>query len=182
VVSKRWHKYLFVLTDVDVGLIHSVPITSRKTSELIRAFQEAHGVLTACGFNPILHRTDHETSVALIKAIEAKGLDYELVPPGNHRRNPAERAIQTFKSHFISILNGLDDNYPADAWDYLIPQTNLTLNMLRECNVNPTHSAYFYIHGPYDFNAHPLAPLGCQAIVHEKVIRKGGKRGSWGII
>ena len=180
VVSRRGHKYIFIMYDTDTEYIHAVPIESRKSGELIRAFEESYDTLKRCGFEPILHRIDHETSVDLIRAIEAKGLAYEIAPPGNHRTNPAERAIQTFKKHFISILNGVDPKYPPGAWDYLIPQTTMTLNMHRGCRVNPAHSAYSYIHGAFDFSAHPLAPLGCRAIIHERAIGKGGKRGSWG--
>ena len=179
VTSQRGHKYIFILADTDCDFIHGVPITSRKTSELVRAFEEAYTVLTTCGFEPVLNRTDNETSGILTDAIVSQGLQYELVPPGNHRNNPAERGIQTFKSHFISILNGVDPNYPADAWDHLIPQTNMTLNMLRKCGVNQNHSAYSYIHGPFNFDAHPLAPLGCRAIVHQRATGRGGKRGGW---
>jgi hypothetical protein len=38
-------------------------------------------------------------------------MQFELVPPGNHRCNKAEHAIQTFKAHFISILAGVDDKF-----------------------------------------------------------------------
>jgi hypothetical protein len=31
-------------------------------------------------------------------------MTYQLVPPQDHQRNLAEKAIQTFKAHFISIL------------------------------------------------------------------------------
>ena len=180
ITSDRGHKYIFIMYDVDTEYIRGIPIKSRKTDELIRAFQEGYAELTKCGFEPVLHRIDNETSKALIKAIESQGLTYEVVPPGNHRRNPAERAIQTYKSHFISILNGVDDDYPEGAWDYLIAQTNLTLNILRTCRVNPAHSAHSYLYGPYDFNAHPLAPLGCKAVIHERATGKGGKRSTWG--
>ena len=165
--------------DEDVNYIQGIPIKSRKTAELIRACDEGYTELKRCGFEPVLHRIDNETSRALEAAIKEKQLGYETVPPGNHRRNPAERAIQTYKSHFISVLNGVDDGFPEGAWDYLIPQTNMTLNMLRPCSVNDAHSAYAYINGQYDFNAHPLAPLGCRAVVHQRAIGKGGKRGGW---
>ena len=180
VVSDRGHKYLFIMFDEDVNYIQGIPIKSRKTAELIRAFEEGYSDLKRCGFEPVLHRIDNETSKELETAIREKKLEYETVPPGNHRRNPAERAIQTFKSHFISILNGIDENYPEGAWDYLIPQTNMTLNMLRPCTINDAHSAYAFINGPYDFNAHPLAPLGCRAVVHQRASGRGGKRGGWG--
>jgi hypothetical protein len=32
-----------------------------------------------------------------------------------------ERAIQTFKSHFIAILAGVDENFPLQLWDWLVP-------------------------------------------------------------
>ena len=179
VTSDRGHKYIMIMFDEDVNFIFGVPLKAKKASELTQGFSEGYDELVKCGFEPILHRIDNETSEELYKAIKAKGLVYETVPPGNHRRNPAERAIQTFKSHFITILNGVDDNYPPGAWDYLIPQTNLTLNLLRPCTVNGVHSAYSYIYGPYDFNAHPLAPLGCRAIVHQRAIGRGGKRRTW---
>jgi len=132
-----------------------------------------------CGFQPILHWVDNETSTELVKAIDAQQLQYETVPPGNHHRNPAERAIQSFKSHFISILNCLDAHYPPDGWDLLVPQTNLTLNLLRPCHINPSHSAYSYVYGPFNFDAHPLAPLGCRANVHNCAVGHGGERRSW---
>ena len=178
--SDRGHKYIFILSDIDTNYIYAVPIKSKKKSELIRAFKEAHEVLVQCGFEPVLHRTDHETSADLVAAIKEKELEYEIMPPSNHRRNPAERAIQTFKSHFISIMKGLDNEFPEGGWDLLIPQVNMTLNMLRPCGVNEAHSAYAYIHGAFDFNAHPLAPLGCRAIAHERSITNGGRRPSWG--
>ena len=55
---------------------------------------------------------DNECSAAMKAHIKANNMDYELVPPGQHRRNQAERAIQTFKAHFLSILAGVDDRFP----------------------------------------------------------------------
>ena len=34
-----------------------------------------------------------------------------------YRVNAAERAIQTFKSHFISGLCGTDGDWPLQLWD-----------------------------------------------------------------
>eukprot|EP00957_Ditylum_brightwellii_P187013 14243084-Ditylum_brightwellii.AAC.1 len=38
---------------------------------------------------------------------------------------------------------------------------------------NPNLSAYAYIFGQYNFNAHPLTPPGTQAIVHKKTGTQG---------
>eukprot|EP00804_Cyclotella_cryptica_P010878 CCRYP_008802-RA/>CCRYP_008802-RA protein AED:0.43 eAED:0.43 QI:0/-1/0/1/-1/1/1/0/164 len=45
-------------------------------------------------------------------------------PPNVHRTNAAERAIQTFKAHFLSILTGIDPSFPNYLWDKLLPGKN----------------------------------------------------------
>ena len=55
-------------------------------------------------------------------------IDFKLVPPHNHRANSAERAIQTFKSHFIACLSGLYPKFPIAQWDRLLQQNEITLN------------------------------------------------------
>ena len=56
-----------------------------------------------------------------------------------------------------------------------MPQTEVTLNLLRQSNATPTVSAYAHLSGPFDYNKMPLAPMGCEAQIHEKT----DKRGTW---
>jgi hypothetical protein len=79
----------------------------------------------------------------------------------------AEQAIQTFKSHFIAILLGVDELFPMPLWDRLLPQAVLTLNLLRQANADPKILAYKFVHGKFDYNKMLLAPLGCAVQVHE---------------
>ena len=58
-------------------------------------------------------------------------IDYQLVSPHIHYKTLAERAIQTFKSHFIAGLASLDLDFTISEWDRLIPQAELTLNILK---------------------------------------------------
>ena len=90
------------------------------------------------------------------------------MPPHIHRRNSAERAIQTFKNHFIAGLASTDPNFPLSNWCHLLPQAELTLNLLRPSRLNPKLSAYAQLEGAFDFNHTPLAPPGTHVIVHEK--------------
>ena len=136
-------------------------------------------MLARCGFEPPLHCIDNKISKELIAAVEDRKLTCETVPPGNHPQNPAERATQTHESHFISTLNGVDENFPEEVWDQFIPQTNTTLNLLRPCSVDPAHLACLCVFAPCDFDAHPLAPLDCCSIVHQRTVKNGGKRGTW---
>eukprot|EP00957_Ditylum_brightwellii_P011191 847495-Ditylum_brightwellii.AAC.1 len=53
-------------------------------------------------------------------------------------------------------------------WDCLIPQANLTINLLCNSRVNPALSAHTYTFGNFDFNKTPLAPPGSKVTVHQK--------------
>ena len=92
-----------------------------------------------------------------------------------HRRNAAERAIRTFKAHFIAILAGVAPDFPRHLWDLLLPQTEMTLNLLRQATANPAISAWENFNGKFNYNATTLGPLGISVIVHTKT----GRRQSW---
>ena len=58
------------------------------------------------GHNVEVQILDNEVSAEFKKTIVKDwGASYQLVPPNVHRRNVAERAIRTFKAHFLSILS-----------------------------------------------------------------------------
>jgi hypothetical protein len=116
---------------------------------------------------PTTHILDNEASEAYT-AKNRKNCTIQLVPPDNHRQNLTERAIQTFKNHFKAVIAGVDDNFPMHLWDRLLSQTVLMLNLLRQSNVAPTVSAYQYVHGAFDYNKMPLAPMGCAVQLHER--------------
>ena len=105
---------------------------------------------------------------AVIRLIKKKGTDIQLVPQDNQRTLLAERAIQYFKAHFISGLCGTDKIFPKNAWDLLLPQATITLNLMRPARANPKCSAYNYLKGIYDFNKNPMAPPGTKVIMHDK--------------
>jgi hypothetical protein len=45
-------------------------------------------------------------------------VDFQLAPPGVHRRNAAKRAIRTFKNHFIAgLCISVDKDFPLHLWD-----------------------------------------------------------------
>lgn len=92
-----------------------------------------------------------------------------------HRRNAAERAIRTNKNHLLARLATCYPEFPLTEWDHLIEQCNITLNLLRTARTNPNLSVYAYLHGNYNFHAHPLAPPGTKVVLHKKM----DNRGSW---
>ncbi len=85
-----------------------------------------------------------------------------------------------FKDHFISALATTDSEFPLQLWVRLTPQVENTLNLMRASRIDPNMLAYEAIHGPYDWNWFPLAPLGCKAIIYKSPEAQGlwGTRGT----
>jgi hypothetical protein len=115
-----------------------------------------------------LQRLDNEASTLLKQHMTEQAIDFQLAPPDNHWCNAAERAIQTFKKHFKACLAGTDPLFPLYLWPKLLPQAELTLNLLRSSRLNPKLSAYAHLEGNFDFNRTPLAPPGTKVVVHDK--------------
>ena len=119
---------------------------------------------------------DNEASEEYKRSFKTKwNAKYQLVPPHTHRSNAAERAIRTFKAHFLSILVGDAPDLPRNLWDLLLPQAELNLNLLRQATIDPSQSAWSYFHGSFNYDATPIGPLGCDIIAH----RKTGTINSW---
>ena len=174
--SRRGNKYIMVMVEIDSNAILVEPMKSRKDAEMIRAYNSLMLRLKRAGITVKKHVLDNEVSNNMKDHIrDVYKLQMELVPPGCHRRNAAEVAIRNFKAHFLSILAGTAEDFPISLWDRLLPQAEITVNLIRQSNATPNVSAYAHLSGPFDYNKMPLAPMGCDAQIHEKT----DKRGTW---
>jgi hypothetical protein len=166
--SLSGNKYILILYDYDSNSFLSAPMKKRGDKEMVRAFDFLIQSLVLRGLKPHLQRLDNEASLALRNYLTQQGTTYQPAPPHIHRRNNAERAIQTFKNHFIAGLCSVDPTFPLKLWDKLLPQATITLNLLWKSRINPRMSAYAQLNGHFDFNRTPLAPPGTRIIAHEK--------------
>ena len=176
ITSYKGNNYVFILYDYDSNSIHSRAIPDRSSKSILSAFTNVIDLLISKGFHPKIHLLDNEASKELKKAIVDRKINFQLAPPHIHRQNSAERAIRTFKNHFVAGLATCDPKFPLQCWDLLLPQAEITLNLLRASNINPKLSAYAILHGQFDYNKTPLAPPGTKAQIHVKA----EKRESWG--
>ena len=171
--SVSGNSYLMILYDYDSNYIHAEPLKSRSGPHIVAAYDTAHSLLVKRGFKPRLQRLDNEASAALLQYMEDHQVDVQLAPPHVHRRNAAERAIRTFKNHFIAGLSSLPADFPMNLWDRLLPQALLTLNLLRTSRLHPQLSSQAHVHGLFDFNRTPLAPPGIRVLIHVKPTIRG---------
>ena len=84
-----------------------------------------------------------------------------------------ETGIKLFKHHFLSIPSEVDKSFTTHLWDKLLPQAELTLNLIRQSNATPSVSAHAHLFGNFDYNRMPLAPMGCTVQIHENADKRG---------
>jgi hypothetical protein len=120
--SSKGNSYVMVCYIYDCNYVKFIPMKSRSASEWVKAYDSVHQELTVKGFKPKLQTLNNEASAALKNVFTVKDIPYQLVPPHCHRRNAAERAIRTFKEHFVAGLSSVDPSFPLHLWDRPLPQ------------------------------------------------------------
>ena len=170
--SARGNEYIVVGLYLDTNNIQAVAIKNREAPTIKAAWEIINKKFEAAGVAPTTWILDNEASQLIKDAMTDTNVNFQLIPPHVKRANIAERAIQTFKNHFKSILASINPDFPVSQWDFLLAQTLLTLNLLRTSRSNPKLSAHAYVFGNFDFQATPLAPLGTKVVAHlEPTIR-----------
>ena len=80
-----------------------------------------------------------------------------------------------FKQNFLRILSSVGTYLLKYQWERLLPQADMTLNLLRQANTTPKVSALAYLFGTFDYNQMPLGLMGCTLLIH----KKSGVRALW---
>ena len=112
VTSSKGSKYVMVAYNYDCNAILAEPIQSRSEASLVRAHQKIHAHLSERGLKPKLIILDNECPSGLKQFFRQQDTEFQLVPPNLHRANAAERAIDTFKCHFIAGLGNSRSKLP----------------------------------------------------------------------
>jgi hypothetical protein len=85
---------------------------TKTAADILAAYTSVVNTLIHAGLRPKLQQMDNEYSNILKRYMDTESIQYQLVPPGVHRANSAERAIRMFKNHFIAGLATTDPSFP----------------------------------------------------------------------
>jgi hypothetical protein len=166
----------YLLVSVYDGYVKFNALHDRTSGDYTRAYGDLLDFFAERKKKVTVIKLDNEKSAEVEDMFRQRDTEYAYVPPGNHRTLKAERAIRAAKNHIIAMLCTADDEFPMYLWDKVLPQAELTIKHLRECKSNPAVSAYEgMFNKKYDFDAHPIAPVGIKVIVHDKP----DNRASW---
>ena len=107
------------------------------------------------------------------------GGNTNLYHPTNTDEMQQKLTYALFKNHLLSGLATCDPHFPIAEWDCLLPQAELTINLLRNSHSNPKLSAWAHLHGTLDFNKTPRLPPGTKILIHSNDGNKLFNNKSW---
>ena len=168
ITSSKANNYILVAYHYDSNTIYAEPLKSWTGLELNTAYHKIHILLSNRGLKPSLHILDNEFPNVFKTFMREVNETFQWVPPHIHCRNSSERAIRTFKEHFIAGIASNHKEFPLHILCQLLPHTSLTIKLLRQSRMNPKLSGYAQLHGEFNYNATPLAPPVTQVIIHKK--------------
>ena len=108
---------------MDSDVILQEPIKDQTTGEMICVLKKLGNRLKACGIYPKHHMLDNKILEEFRETIKNKNIVFELVHPHDHYRNIVEKEVQVDKAkdQLVSVLNGVDPNFPMYLWDRVLP-------------------------------------------------------------
>ena len=77
------------------------------------------------------------------------GWKIKLVLPNTHWQNIAEKVIQIYNGHFVSVVTGVYGSFPIHQWDLMVLETVMMLNLLWQLSHVLKIS---YVHGTFGYN------------------------------
>ena len=116
--------YQCIFYHEDSNLIHVETTKSRSGPDLLAALQRAVTFSSERGAAPVLIRMDNECAAVTKVWLKATTIELELTPVAHHRTNKAERAISTWKDHFIATLATTDPKSPLSLWEDYVNKQN----------------------------------------------------------
>ena len=162
--SDQKEKYLVIFFDEKSNFIHCEPVLELSGGQLSSATERGLAFFKARGSETTTWRIDNQISSSVRQLLAKANITLDLTPVGQHRRNKAERAIRTFKNHFIATLARVDKDCPLELWPEFLEQIEFTLNLMR---ISPSGtSAWSSLHGLADLNKSSIAPLEIKVVAH----------------
>ena len=120
--AKNGSEYL--LLSVYKNYIHVETLPDRSSTHLCAAYSATHTFFRKLGHQLKIQILDNETSESLFTYFDTQHIAYQPVPPNQKRANAAERSIQTFRRHFLSILATLIPHSPSTTGRHSYPKLN----------------------------------------------------------
>jgi hypothetical protein len=120
----------FIMYHYKTNAIFATPIPGLDSKNILDACTKNFEYLVSNGYTPKINIMDNQATKTIKSYLTPQQCHLQLIKPGNHWVNAAERAIQTFKNCFFGALGMMDIDFPIQLWDKLAPQVQDSINLL----------------------------------------------------
>ena len=103
--SIRGNNYQMIIYEIDGASTWVEVMKNRTEGGMIKARRRGLKIMKQQGIMPEHQVLYNKISQTYKDEIRESSMSYQLVPPDDHHRNIAERAIQTWKNHFVGVLS-----------------------------------------------------------------------------
>lgn len=115
-ISSRGNKYVLTIYDYDANVVLAGVLKTQQAKETAAVWEAKHLQLIKNGHDIKYYILDNECRKRLQEALKKNSLTYQLMPPNQHPRNEAERAVRTFKNFLRAGLVTCDTKFPIHEW------------------------------------------------------------------
>jgi hypothetical protein len=102
----------FVMYHYKTNAIFATPIPGLDSENILNAYKKNFKYLVSKRYTPKINVMDNQATKAIKLYLTPQQCRLQIVQPGNHCVNAAERAIQNFKKRFIGALGTTDVDFP----------------------------------------------------------------------
>ena len=119
--SSQENKYQMILNKIDGNFTWIEPIRKKTEGGMILDWRRALDIMKDQGIVPKNQVLDNKILAVYKKEIRATHMTFQLVPQHDHCCNLADKAIQTWKYHFIGVTSGKKSVFPRPP---MVPSNN----------------------------------------------------------
>ena len=109
-------KYQMIPHEIDENPTWIETMKNKTEGEMILAWSRALERMKDQGILRTHQVPENEISTSYIQDIKQTSIIFQLVPSYDHQHNLAEKAIQTWKYHFIGAMSGTAAAFPSHLW------------------------------------------------------------------
>ena len=131
------NKYQMILHKIDVNSTWIEPMKNKTEGKAILDRRPALDRKKYQCKVPKNQVIDNKIPASQRTEIKATNTTFQIVPPDDHHRNLADKAIHIWKDHFIGVMRDTGAYSPIHLLCQEIPQAERKLLLPRQSNVNP---------------------------------------------
>ena len=105
-------KYVMIFNIYDANYVKGIQIKNCTEDEFLQTYKETYAKLVNKVYRHKFYKINNKCSKEIEAFIDTKNTTLQFSPPAIHWQNAAERAVRTWKNHFIVGIASIPKESP----------------------------------------------------------------------